>query len=455
LHEIIHNIRSGFSFFDKSDLKKIWGLSAICFVFFIVFANPRGISPLSILFCAAYYIAWLLGTGLPIIIIAAQLFGSKLTKTKIVDAEAEKKLNNFLYLFLPYLIITLLIMSAGVIAGYCFIVFSSGVFEALVYTPQLLASTLFLTLLVSPMCLLLSLMLDDKKLSIAIGTALLLILTLTTGTPGFPMNYAELSFLGPSTLFIAIVFILFSAFENPYSAEFYVGLRFSATQLIIPLLVWISLSIASTWAARRFYSLNIRRWIEESNQWISVDTGDDSLPASIKLLYDKLKYRRKAVIVFSLAFLFIVPIGSMGYMALRQNEWTKIVYESPPEGETVQIGEWLYGAFTGTNPPENIGLCVECDGQILEGGGSTNYVQVNFNHRQMSLNELQQMNETELEDMFGRQRSGSYRIDSTFSTGCGGPIHEEQYIWILRFLDVHGRTEGTIRVSFRVFIRAY
>ena len=454
LNRMIHYFKRNLSLFNPSDLKRSYGLSAVCFGFFSMWGMFRGRSPMNNLFGAAYYIGWLFGTGVPILIIAAQLLCSKSTQRKISSQGPNVERSSFSSVYLSILIITLLLMSIGAIAGFCFIVTTTSVFEALTYTPQLLASTLFLTLLVYPICILLALILDDKKLSVIIGVVLFIALTMATGSPGFPVNYAEIAFLGPGILLSAILFALIGGIGS-YGSDWYVGLHFSEIQLIVPLLIWILISIISTWGASKFYYLNMKRWIAESNQWVSTEAGDEDKPVNITKLHDELKRRRKTTTAFALAFILIIPFSSTGYVNIRQEEWTKVVYESPPGGETVQVGEWLYGPFTGIEASENIHLVVGCQGELLSGGGGGAYFEMNFDHREMSYNELLAMNETELEDKFGRGTSGNYGSTTTFSTGWGGPIHEDEYVWVLRFLDVGGQTDGSIRVSFRVLIRAF
>jgi hypothetical protein len=452
LHEVFHKIKRGFSFINSTDLKKAYGLSAICFGFFVMWGLFRGRSSLNNLFGAAYYIGWLFGTGLPIIIIASLLFCSKLTQRKIVSTTIHDD-GDFVSLYLPYLIITLLVMSVGAIAGFCLVVTTSGVFEALLYSPQLLVSTLFLTLLVCPICVLLALVLDDKKLSIAIGIILFFSLTIATGTPGFPVNYPEVAFLGPGILLSAILFVLIGGIGS-YSSDWYVGLHFSEIQLVIPILVWIAVSIISIWGASKIYSLNIKRWIAESNQWSTAEAGDEGKPSNITILHDELKRRRKTVTAFAFAFMLVIPVSSTVYVSSRQEEWRKVVYETPAGGLSVEVGEWLYGAFTGIDAPENIHLAVGCEGEILQGGGSAPYIEYTFDHRQMSLNELLQLNETEFEDTFGRSWGRNSGTSTTFHSGRGGPIHDDQYVWVLKLIDIGGQTDGSIRVSFRVVISA-
>ena len=55
--------------------------------------------------------------------------------------------------------------------------------------------------------------------------------------------------------------------------------------------------------------------------------------------------------------------------------------------------------------------------------------------------------------MFGRSGSRSLRQSTIFSSSWGGPIHEQQYVWALRFIEVGGETEGSISISFQVIIR--
>jgi len=165
--------------------------------------------------------------------------------------------------------------------------------------------------------------------------------------------------------------------------------------------------------------------------------------------HNALKQKRRPVESILVIAIILISIAGIGYISVQQGQWTTVVYQT--SGMTVEIGEWLYGEFTGLEHPDNILLSVGCVGEIIGGGAGS--VRFNFNHREMTLNEFLQLNDTELEDTFGRSWAENFGGSGTFDSGWGGPIHEQQYVWVLRFLEVYGITEGSIEISFQVIIR--
>ena len=134
---------------------------------------------------------------------------------------------------------------------------------------------------------------------------------------------------------------------------------------------------------------------------------------------------------------------------MRLDEWTDVVYQT--DGMTVEIGEWVYGEFSGFDHPDNVLLSLGCVGEII--GGVSGSIRFNFDHREMSLTEFLQLNNTELENLFGSGVSENYGGEGAFDSGWGGPIDALHYVWALRFLKVGEITEGSIGVNFQVIIR--
>ena len=66
------------------------------------------------------------------------------------------------------------------------------------------------------------------------------------------------------------------------------------------------------------------------------------------------------------------------------------------------------------------------------------------------------MNETEHDAMFASSERAQYGVPGTTFGGGGmsGFINEYTYVWALRFMEVGGRPEGSVSISFQVFIRA-
>ena len=162
-----------------------------------------------------------------------------------------------------------------------------------------------------------------------------------------------------------------------------------------------------------------------------------------------LKQKRRVTTPLLIMIIILVSIGGIAYLSIRLDEWTAVVYQT--DGMALEIGEWVYGEFTGLDHPDNILLAVGCVGKIT--GGVSGSVRFNFVHREMILSEFLQLNNTEIEDLFGCGVVECDLVGGSFDSGWCGPIHAQQYVWALRFLEVGEIAEGSTDVSFQVIIR--
>ncbi len=168
-------------------------------------------------------------------------------------------------------------------------------------------------------------------------------------------------------------------------------------------------------------------------------------------LRERVKEKKKFVAAFIVSSVLLISLGGMTYLQLEQ--WTTVVYET--SGVTVEIGvDWLYGEFQGMDHPDNIFLVIGVSGEIVGGNGGS--VRYNFDYEIMNLTEYLQLNETEHDAMFASSESSEYGVPGSFfgGSGWGGPINNYTYVWTLRFLEVGGRTDGSITISFQVVVRA-
>jgi hypothetical protein len=166
----------------------------------------------------------------------------------------------------------------------------------------------------------------------------------------------------------------------------------------------------------------------------------------------KNKSKRRFSIALLVATVLLISLGGVTYVTIQREQYTTVVYEI--NGYILDIGvEWLYGEFRGMDLPGDMYLMVGIVGEIAEGNGGS--VRYNFDYRQMTLTEYLQLNESEHDDLFGRSESGEYGLLGTHfgGGGWGGPIRDETYVWVLRFLEVGGMTSGSITISFQVIIR--
>ncbi|MHA2222894.1 MAG: hypothetical protein ACXAAO_12660 [Candidatus Thorarchaeota archaeon] len=456
--------RESLSLFSRSVIKKwIVVVTPIC-VFFMFWISGGG--GLYRLFGVAGYLGYLFITGVPFIVGAALLFGSQESQNNIADAYRADKKMRFASLFTSYTIMMLLFMSAATVAGFIIILPSIPSDQILILLSSLLVSTLTVSLLICPIAVFMVLIFDEQKTATGFGILIFLAIAFTTGFPRSPVNYPEVAFFGPAHLLTAILFILIGGFGN-YAVNWYVGVDFVPSHLATPLSVFIVLAVFSYVSTRVIFKTRLRHWVVErellmarkgKGELWSDSEGKISAETQTRLTTELSQYRkrtkeqRKFVAALLIAVMVLVPVGGVSYVSVQQEEWTTVVYET--SGVTLELGvDWLYGEFTGMDHPDNINLIVGISGEIA--GGKGGYARYNFNHRRMTLTEYLQLNATEHEDMFGRGIAGSTGYGTTFGGGGGsGPINEYTYVWALRFLEVGGRTEGSISISFQVTIRA-
>ena len=420
------------------------------------------------LFGVAGYLGWLFVTGIPFILGAVFLFGSKESQDNIADAYRADQKRRFASLFISYTIMVLLLMSIAAVAGFVIILPSVPLDRILINLSSLLISTLTVSLFMCPIAVFLVLILDERKISTGLGILLFLSITYATGFPRFPVNYPEIAFFGPAHLLTALLFTLFGGFELTFAIEFYVGVDFVPTHLVLPLVVYVALAAIFYLAARLTFQSRLRYWVIErellmaregkSELWSDSEQKMTSetkarLTTELSQYRKRIKEQRKFVAASLIAAMLLIPAVGMSYVSVQQEEWTTIVYET--SGATLELGvTWLYGEFRGMDPPDNIGLGLGIVGEISGGhGGSVRY---NFEHRRMTLNQYLQLNRTEHDAMFASGENGQYGVPGTTFGGGGlsGPINDYTYVWALRFLEVGGQTEGSISISFQVYIRA-
>ena len=433
---------------------------AIAFAFyFFMGGSGIGYSPLNATFNIAGTIGWLLASGFPFVIGASLILCSDQTRNNIVAHTRTNEKMKFSYLFFSFIVLTLVVMAAVSFAGLLVAVSVSGNIVIIGVLPQLVGITLFLSLLLAPIYALIAIQFDSMSKSIVIGFFLSIALVATTGQPRFPINYPEVSFFGPAHLLAALLFISIGAYGN-YSAEYYVGTLFQPIHVVAPILVWSFVSIVCYYVSRKVFSNNLSRWIKEREGWLSsgqskTELDDSTLPANLPTIRKELYKRQRKAVVVSVAIIILIFIGGFGYTQVKQGEWTQVVYESPSEGETVAIGDWLQGSFTGVESPSSIMLGVTCQGRILDWSGGSGYVYFTFEHRAMTLSEFQGLNETEFTRLFDSSESGNHDVIGTFSSGLGGPIRDSEYVWVLRFNDINERTSGSVDIWFQVILRAF
>lgn len=456
---IFNQIRFSLTLFPYRTLKR-WSVSTVVFSFlFVISAIRFGDWIQYHVIAFAQYIGLLIGTGLILLVGASMFYCSHEMQVRMVKAVEEKRAS-YLSILCIFMLLSFVMFLVATGIGVSVVLVVSAPIELLSYIPVILIVQLVLIAILSPLVVAATIVVDNLKQSLLVGLLVFLGLLIATGLPGFPVYRPEVALLGPAHIYSAIFFLMVLGLENPYSIQSLFGVAFTAPQLITSVVLWCCISILTYFTGRHLFPSSIRRWQLSEGSWLDDEqeqdpSASDKRSSEYMELLQRIKIRRKYLTVFSVLFVLVVPLASISYTTQKLEEWTEVVYESPAGGEILQIGEWVFGSFTGHTPSRDVTLTIRCEGEILEGGGNLENKTMNFHKRAMLLSELLELNATELEDEFGRSYGSSYGATSSFSFGGGGPIYDGNYIWILRFISVGGQTSGSLRVSFRIFIRAH
>lgn len=432
----------------------VLGTGAICILFIPMIVFSGGWLTIAIYMVSSYF-GWLCVTGIPFFMGAALLFSSNKSKRNFVDSDERGNQVHYYALFISYAILTMILMTFITIASLVFVIGMRTALAILFLLPIILAPTLLISLLLCTIASLIAIALDDWKRSTVIGFLIFVVISFVTGFPRVPSNYPEIAFINPVHIHAALQIVLISGFQSYYSFGFISPFTFTFVQLFISLIAFFILSGFCYWLAGRLFPINLQRWkLEMKTDDLDGQTLLEQDRKTLTRLQAEVGTRRRFTTTFLVLLIILIPILGVSYTTARDEEWTTVVYESPSGGENIVIGEWKYGSFRGMDSPMNIDLSLGCQGQIHSWSGGSGDVYLNFEYREMTIAEFQAMNETAREDMFGRGWSGSHGSTGSFSTGWQGPVRNENYLWVLRFFDVNGQTEGTILVTLRILIRA-
>ncbi|MHA2425152.1 MAG: hypothetical protein ACXAEF_10210, partial [Candidatus Thorarchaeota archaeon] len=374
------------------------------------------------------------------------------TKVALIEDQQQNKTPRYYSLLLSYIILSMVGMLVVSAVGVVFATINTGYSVIVFYLPHMLLIEFCFMLLLCPVVAFLSQIIDEPKRTAFAGLILFLGLLLSTGIPpSSTVDYPDLALFGPANLFAALMFILIGGFGE-WSISHYVGVEFTLPQLIPPILAYLTLSILASLIARYFFHENLIRWELSSGDWLksSKDVPEVQVARTLSNLNTQFKSRQKIVGTIVVIVILMIPLLSMSYVNYRYNEASSIIYQSPSGGEVITIGEWKFGDFQGHDIGDNQYLVIHCEGEILEGGGTSDETRFNFEHREMTLLEFQGLNETEIEDIFGSGETGNYGPTMTFHGGWSGPIRNDHYVWGLRFLEVKGQMSGSIRINLRV-----
>ncbi|TFG31861.1 hypothetical protein EU527_11440 [Candidatus Thorarchaeota archaeon] len=433
-----------------------WALLVFsAYMFFFIVNFRYGSGTLDSLFSVFASIGWLIATGLPFLLGSSLLVSGEAAHNGIAKKASSNEIR-FLPFFVIYLLLMILAIATMAISGITSSLINGNP-TIVQYLPHFLGISAIISLLVSPIYLLLALSIDSSRISIVVGLVASVLLMLALGSPRYPVKYPEVALFHPAHLLSALLFVSIGAYGQ-YAMDYYVGMRFELVNLVLPVVLWVVIFFVSYLYSKRMFFSNLCRWSLEWDDWILSDGSQQNVDSSVRFTAilkanRSLESRRKKVIAIAIGLMIFLPIAATSYVQVRQEEWTQLVYESPSGGETLTIGEWSFGSFSGVEPPPSFYLMVGCSGRILDWDGGLGYIEYSFQYRGMTLIDFLNLNETEFEDLFEHSWGTNLGTSGAFGGGWQGPIGDEDYIWVLKLIDVNGRTSGLVNVWFKITIR--
>ncbi|TET09763.1 MAG: hypothetical protein E3J86_07245 [Candidatus Thorarchaeota archaeon] len=324
------------------------------------------------------------------------------------------------------------------------------------YIPGAALASFIVTLILCPVGMMLTLALDDWKLSTVAGSALFLIIAFGTGMPSSPARYPELALLGPVQYFRAVASSLAGVeFLSPLDMVNSFGVYFTSELLIVPSIVLSVLSVLSLWVSRRLFEQNLLMWRLELSPWsdqvIPEDEKIDLQEKMTRIKKERKRFKRNALSILVLLIFIIPPIG-YGYTVYREVNDLTILYEGE---HNLPNGQWLYQEFSTTRPPIPQGMLIRYEIDILDWGESPDNLIRQHGCLKMTLADFESMNDGERFYAGFASGSGLIKPETRDRGSYGVSLYDDMshMVWAMRFVDSNWNiTSGVLTFSIRVLL---
>ena len=168
----------------------------------------------------------------------------------------------------------------------------------------------------------------------------------------------------------------------------------------------------------------------------------------------KMVNRSRVILGLLVVGILLLPILYVGYISDTEDSPDRIIYQTPPNGITVECGQWLYGEAIIPQPPSGYNWMYTCDLKIHEWDVLLDEMLFSRNIRPVTLEEFLGMNDTErFEAGFGGGQ-GIERTRSSYIGGRHGLSNEwGTQLWAARFVDrAYNVVPGSFRISLTIRI---
>jgi len=289
---------------------------------------------------------------------------------------------------------------------------------------------------------------DDSRLCVLLGCTLTIALANLAGWSSDIIHYSltrNLALLSPHNLFKGLAVQLSGHhFESIDDMVSYVGFVVSAQSIASALLLLVSLSIVLLFFGIRLLQMNSVRWqsLPEMTHlrevWSSAAT-----PEEIRRIKRSLRVQRGLATIIIASLLVSINLGGAAYVSTLEYSTTIVHYESPANGETLQVGVWYVFGVNVQPPYPGLFNSLLFFFEILTWGNASDSLSFYF--------DILEMNSTEFESLDESSRLGLVYslMNLTFHGGEGYGISkglEESYgayICVLKIISDSNPSENS------------
>jgi hypothetical protein len=321
------------------------------------------------------------------------------------------------------------------------------------FLPYFLMAFFLVSLLLLPIVVLVTLVVDDWRFSSLLGVGISQALVIATGAPAAPNRFAEIAFYGPAQLCRGLAVVLAGIeFPTPSSMAHYFGVYFTPADFAIPIVVYLCIACASIMMSSLVSDTNTKRWQLEAVSTTTIFSSPEK-PQRLLSMKTGLKNRRRVMVGIVIGMFLFLPTVSFSYESLQTESSRVVLYESSESGLVLDLGEWVYGAFELEDPPVGVYRMIQYEVHILNWGTSPAEMRLTNIVRATTLSDFEQdLQNGSLDDI----HSGSNVVwpETDYEGGWHGlPKDSGAFVWAVRFVDENWNvTSGTLRISLTVLL---
>ena len=211
----------------------------------------------------------------------------------------------------------------------------------------------------------------------------------------------------------------------------------SGQGIAVSLLLMVSLSIVSLIIGIRALKINSGRWqclpglIPLHEAWSSAATNEE-----IRRTKRSLRLQRGLTTVVIALLLVSINISGSAYVADLQSSTTTVHYESPENGEILQMGVWLMIDIDVQPPVPGLFNAIFFFQHVLDWGNTSGTVTFYYDILDMNSTEFSSLNESSRLDVVSGDRTVD--TDGLLGHGIGHNIEEAYgaYVCVLKVVSV-------------------